>query len=409
MVLTPSEPQATRPRADRRPPIHALTGIRFFAAVHVVIYHYAGGALATSPWWVRAIVACGPTAVSLFYILSGAVLVYSCTNADGALSSSRSSFWRARFARIYPTYLFALLLDGPFFVSALLKAHDGVSVAVWGLALGLPALLLVHAWTPITAFAWNTPGWSLSAEAFFYALFPSLAGRISSISTRRFLRRVVPIYALALIPPIIVWLAERSGSSLLAVRVPSGLTELDLHSWLVRFAGFSPIARLPEFVIGIWLGHWMKTRRGTLSTLQSAALEVAALAGLVMAWIALGVSPQQSKIWLDSGLLAPFFASIIAVITLGSGPFARFLSFAPIVILGDASYALYILQEPVVIWFAKIPMVRSLPDSLTFPIYLIVVVAASVTCQRFFAEPVRRWLLRSGSRPSVPALQPVQS
>ena len=40
--------------------------------------------------------------------------------------------------------------------------------------------LLLHAWTPLTVFAWNTPGWSVSAEAFFYALFPSLIERLKA-------------------------------------------------------------------------------------------------------------------------------------------------------------------------------------------------------------------------------------
>src|SRR5262249_22083744 len=51
----------------------ALTGLRFVAALHVVLFHYAGATLTSAHWALRAIVACGPSAVSLFYILSGAV------------------------------------------------------------------------------------------------------------------------------------------------------------------------------------------------------------------------------------------------------------------------------------------------------------------------------------------------
>jgi peptidoglycan/LPS O-acetylase OafA/YrhL len=45
--------------------------------------------------------------------------------------------------------------------------------------------LLLQAWYPPTAVLWNTPAWSLSVEAFFYALFPAicrLMGRSSAIS-----------------------------------------------------------------------------------------------------------------------------------------------------------------------------------------------------------------------------------
>jgi peptidoglycan/LPS O-acetylase OafA/YrhL len=395
-------------RATRPPPVHALTGIRFFAAVHVVIYHYAGGALATAPSWLKAIVACGPSAVGLFYILSGAVLVYSCTNDDGALNSSRAWFWRARFARIYPIYLFALFLDAPFFASALFKLHDGLGVVLWGIALGIPVLLLLHAWIPLTVFAWNTPGWSLSNEGFFYALFPSLTRRLQTASTGQLFRRGAMFYALALLAPLAVLAAQRFGGSGLEVRVPAGAGGLDLNTWIVRFAGFSPIARLPEFLIGICLGHWLKTRRGTWSPFNAGVLELAAVGGLVIAWIGLGSYPQQTKIWLDSGLLAPLFALIVAALTVGTGPMARVLSTAPLVILGDASYALYILQEPVVIWTAKLPIIGLLAPWLSFSIYLIIVIGASIVCQRFGAEPVRRWLLRSRDSSRVPALQPAQ-
>jgi peptidoglycan/LPS O-acetylase OafA/YrhL len=406
-TIIPGERLVAPPQAKRPAPIPALTGIRFFAALHVVLFHYATGALSAAPWPVRAIIASGPSAVGLFYVLSGAVLVYSCTNETGELSGTRRSFWRARFARIYPTYLLALLIDAPFFASALLKAHDGVAVVTWGVGLGLPALLLLHAWTPLTVFAWNTPGWSVSAEAFFYTLFPSLAARLRSLSAGQLVRRVSIFYCLALVPPLLVLAGELSGAPLLQLRVPSGSGGLDLHTWMVRFAGFSPIARLPEFLIGICLGHWLRLRRGTLSTARAAGLELIAITLLAGAWIALG-SHHQSKLWLDSGLLAPLFVLMIAALTLGSGPVARVLSTRPLQTLGDASYAMYILQEPVLIWSLKLPLIGTLPTPIFVPAFVVILIASSVACQRFIAEPARRWLVGSGRRQPVVTLQPAQ-
>jgi peptidoglycan/LPS O-acetylase OafA/YrhL len=392
LAIATEQPFVATRQSTRLPPVPALTGMRFFAALHVVLYHYASGALASAPWSVRAIIASGPSAVGLFYVLSGAVLVYSCTNDGGELGTTRRAFWRARFARIYPTYFFALLLDAPFFASALLKAHSGAGILAWGLGLGLPALLLVHAWTPLTVFAWNTPGWSVSAEAFFYRLFPSLAGRLRCTSIRQLFRRVAVFYCLALIPPLLVLAAELSDSALLQMRVPSGPGGLDLQSWVVRFFGFSPIARLPEFLIGICLGHWLKARRRTVSTRRAAALEFAGIAMLAAAWIALG-SHAQSKVWLDSGLLAPLFVLLIAALTLGSGPVGRLLSSGPLQTLGDASYAIYILQEPVLIWALKLPVIGKLPNQAFVPIFVAMLIVAAAACQRFIAEPARVWLL----------------
>jgi peptidoglycan/LPS O-acetylase OafA/YrhL len=402
---------AVTPQPSMRPaPVPALTGIRFFAALHVVLYHYVADAFSTAHWSVRAIVASGPSAVGLFYVLSGAVLVYSCTNHDGELSTTRRSFWRARFARIYPTYFLALVLDAPFFVSALLKAHDGAGVVVWGFALGLPALLLVHAWTALTVFAWNTPGWSVSIEAFCYALFPSLVRRLRAASLRQLLGRLSLFYCLALIPPLVVLVSELSGSELLQMRVPSGPGGLDLQTWIVRFCGFSPIARLSEFLIGICLGHWLRARRGTLplAAPRATLLELAAIGLLLAAWIALG-SHAQSKPWLDSGLLSPLFVLLIAALAVGSGLVARLLSSRPLQILGGASYALYILQEPVLIWALKLPLIGTLPKRVFEPLFVIILIVVAVVCQRFIAEPARIWLRGTSGRVRAPVANPRQS
>jgi peptidoglycan/LPS O-acetylase OafA/YrhL len=386
----------------------ALTGIRFLAALHVVLYHYAGEALATTHWAVRAIIACGPSAVSLFYVLSGAVLVYSCTTADGNLSGQPRRFWRARFARIYPTYLFALLVDGPFFISALVKAHDGAAIAGWGIGLALPVLLLLHGWTALTVFAWNVPGWSLSAEAFFYAVFPSWVTRLRPASTGALVRRMVALYGLVLVPPLLVVTAPLWAGALLQVQFPTGPGGVSLETWLVRLCGFSPIARLPEFFIGICLGHWLR-RHGHALTLpywRAAGAEALVVLALTAVWIALG-SSAQSKPWLDSGLLSPLFAALIVVLAVGTGPMARLMSTGVLLVLGDASYALYILQEPVVIWTSKLPLIGGLPPAAFTAVFVTLLIGVSIACQRLLAEPARLWLLNkrpvAGVTAAVPA------
>lgn len=55
----------------------------------------------------------GYLAVSFFFILSGFILTYNY--ADRWPSVSLREYLLARFARIYPIYLLALLLELPFF------------------------------------------------------------------------------------------------------------------------------------------------------------------------------------------------------------------------------------------------------------------------------------------------------
>jgi peptidoglycan/LPS O-acetylase OafA/YrhL len=382
-------------------PIAALTGVRFLAALHVVLYHYSGDLFASAAWPVRALIASGPSAVGLFYVLSGAVLTYSCTDERGQLTDTRGSFWAARFARIYPLYLLALIIDVPFFVSALMTAHDGTDVLLWGGIIGASVLLLLHAWTPVTVFVWNIPGWSISVEAFFYALFPSLLARMRGTGTKTLVARSVLFYGLALIPPVIVLAVGFSNAANRAIPMPPAGAGLDLSAWVTRVCGFSPIARLPEFLIGICLGQWLR-RRGSIAPTRGRAafLEAAALTILAGAWLLLG-SRIGGKVWLDSGVLAPAFVLLIAVLATGSGPLARFLSTRPLQTLGHASYAMYILQQPVLIWALKVPFVAALPIQVFVPLFVGLLIALSLASQRYVAEPARSWL-RSRRASSTP-------
>ena len=379
-------------------PIAALTGVRFLAALHVVLYHYARDLFASAPWPAGAIIASGPSAVGLFYVLSGAVLTYSCTNDRGELTDTRGSFWAARFARIYPLYLLALVIDSPFFVSALMTAYDGADVLVWGGVIGASVLLLLHAWTPVTVFVWNIPGWSISVEAFFYSLFPTLIARMRGAGTKNLVARTVLFYGLALIPPAVVVAFGFSNAA--SVPMPPAGAGLDLYAWITRLCGFSPIARLPEFLIGICLGLWLR-RHGDIavSRRRAALLEAAAVTILAAAWMLLG-SRAGGKLWLDSGLLAPAFVLLIAVLATGSGPLAWFLSTRPLQALGHASYAMYILQQPILIWALKVPIVAALPLYVFVPLFVGLLIALSLACQRYVAEPARSWLLRNRRSPS---------
>lgn len=84
-------PDAARPR------LGALTTLRFFAALHVVLFHMKViGILTDGPWWYQNFAGIGYVGVNFFFVLSGFILVY--TYAGPSLSVWR--FWQARFARV---------------------------------------------------------------------------------------------------------------------------------------------------------------------------------------------------------------------------------------------------------------------------------------------------------------------
>ena len=79
-------------------------------------------------------------------------------------------FWKARFTRLYPVYLLSLLLSWRM-VAPEYGAHT--HRMFWTGMVLTP--LLLQGWIPPLATFLNTPAWTMSAEAFYYASL-SLAG-----------------------------------------------------------------------------------------------------------------------------------------------------------------------------------------------------------------------------------------
>lgn len=213
----------------------SLTGLRWCAALMVFLYHvsvvqYFGGRPAML---VEAAFDGGDTGVSFFFILSGFVLSWSASRVVRPVP-----FWRKRFARIYPVHLATALLALTLaFTLAPGTKPDGTQLAA--------NLTLVQSWVPRGGFyqGVNPVSWSLACEAFFYLLFPLLIALLRRLGTRGNTVVVVACLVLEFLIPTLAHLL-----------VPAR----DLNFLLYYF----PLARLPEFVLGMALaqvvmaGHW---------------------------------------------------------------------------------------------------------------------------------------------------------
>src|ERR1700722_1689692 len=88
--------------------LNALTGLRCFAAINIVLFHFS------NPNWfgpLAPVVNAGYASVSFFILLSGFVLAYNSAERarTGMLYARR--FWEARVTRLYPIYLLSLLMS----------------------------------------------------------------------------------------------------------------------------------------------------------------------------------------------------------------------------------------------------------------------------------------------------------
>lgn len=368
--------------AARRPQLHALTGLRFLAALHVTAYHlyYEVFGGQGAPALLHGVLASGYVGVSLFFVLSGFILAYNYLDEPFATAEARSRFWSARFARVYPVYALGLVLSLPFVLRWTTNRLGQGEVATEQLASLVLAPLLLQAWTPWTAIVWNSPGWSLSVEAFFYALFPALSPRIAALRGAALRRLALGACALALLPPALYWLVDPDGLGSSAGPYHSG-------TWL-QLIRFHPLARVPEFLLGITTAALLREhpRSGAAAARWAGAATVLVLAVLTQ-------SDRLPFPLLHNGLLAPAFALLIYGLAQSNGPFARALGSPPAILLGEASYALYLLQVPILLWVHR--GARAFGIELGWEVacaQLVLLLGTSMWVFRWVEEPARRWL-----------------
>jgi len=137
-----------------------LTGVRFFLALGVVLFHCQ--LQWTLPDEAVGLLDRARLGVDVFFILSGFILTHVYLQGDGVPDYRR--FLAARFARIYPAHLFILLgMLGLVLLAPLFGV--GLEPGRFNPADFAGTLLLVQAWFPReTMVLWNGPAWSLSAE-----------------------------------------------------------------------------------------------------------------------------------------------------------------------------------------------------------------------------------------------------
>jgi peptidoglycan/LPS O-acetylase OafA/YrhL len=379
MPSRPGSPLA----ALARPVLAPLTGLRFVAALAVVLYHLPMKPFAWE--WATRLVAYGYLGVSFFFVLSGFILTYTYIDpVTGALRGSIRDFWWGRVARIYPVYLLALLISLPIFVIFRVLIIDPAARPSSILSALLTPLLL-QAWWPSAATQWNTPGWSLSVELFFYAIFPLAAVWLA----QRRLPGTIGVLTW------LVCLGVPLGYLLLTSPATGQTVTLDRYFWLQAIK-FNPVAHLGEFVIGVTAGLAFMRRRSA-SVLGSTALERTAWGGIAMLAVVAASTDWLPYPLCHNGLLAPLWASLVLGLATSRGRVARLLGSRPMVRLGEASFALYLLHWPLIGYhelargFLRIrqPGLSS-PAWLQAALLLVVAVLASLFVFHRVEQPARR-------------------
>lgn len=358
-----------------RPQLEALTALRFFAASHVIVYHFF---YPEPDGWLDTLVAAGPLSVTFFFVLSGFVLAYvygDRTTRNGRLRSIRD-YASARVARIVPAYMLALLISAPLFLHAGLVARS-VPFDAFLTALFTTPMLLQSFW-PASTVLWNGPGWSLSVEAFLYLLFPVVLRITWSASPRRAL--AIAFASVLLVGAIReLFLPEGGGPA----------TQWD-GRW--NFYAYFPVFHLPAFVAGVACARLFT---GAVQPGVAAARCLLAASCLMVLGLFLAEPHTSPSVFGTLPLIPLFCAIVYAAAVPGCVPLGR--TARVMLPLGEASYSMYILHMPLYSWWHWVVERRldlDLAPLTSFVGYYALVVAASIAVHVWIEAPVRSRMRR---------------
>jgi peptidoglycan/LPS O-acetylase OafA/YrhL len=376
----PTTDAQPRSAGDRLP---SLTGLRFFAAMLVVALHSLTNRF--EPGWnglhLSPLAGLGYTGVTFFYVLSGFVLTW--TWRPGL---RRRTFYGRRFARIYPLHLLTSVAAVVVFLDLLDRGPQLLPF--------LSTLVLVQAFIPVQRyfFAGNGPSWSLSCEAFFYALLPVL----------------VPV-ALRLTPQVrrrLGWACGAGFAGLAALAVLAGVGNAPLLALWV----FPPY-RVLQFAIGVLLALAVREGwrpRWSLRTALWASVLGYGVASLVTWRLAADLEHLGAARLLGDVLALPLVALLVpaAACTDLAGRRTRLAS--PLLVrLGDWSFALYLSHSLVLLELKqRLGTAAGLPGAAAREVlFVVLAVALAGALHEGVERPLER-RIRDRVQRADPALTP---
>lgn len=348
-----------------------ITFTRFIAAITVVFFHYGQNIFPASVPFLFENITAGPIAVGYFYVLSGFIMAIAYYKID---TSQRDNFhklkyWVARFARIYPVYLVALLIIAAAKFKTLGQDWETLPLH----------LLLLQSWIPGYPITLNTPGWSLSVEAFFYLSFPFLLVWI-------YKRGIKSLTYLA----IVLWLLTQTVL-LLCLNSEAYLPKNLLHDFIY----YNPLMHMNQFVLGLVCGVYLKSNKSNGKISNSGIwLFISFIIMFLLIWGRPYLEEIFSiKLAFTNGLLAPIFLAIIVLLAKHKGIITKVFSYPLLILLGEASYSLYILQKPVYGIYDRLVIPRlNFSETTHFYLFLIVLILISIASYKLLETPMRKFI-----------------
>ena len=355
-----------------------LTSVRFLAALRVALYHFVSWA--DKGFWWRGLLGT-PISVTYFFVSSGFLLAYNYAERSDQGQMDSTRFLLGRLVRLLPVYFLGLLVAVPLLFQRPSEFSFGKATLT---------VLLVQSWFPSSALYWNSPAWALSDLAFFYLSLPVVLKLTRTASRSACLLVAGSAWAVSIGLALVYMYAN-----------PDGLAQINPPRspgfWLYLLK-YNPLARLPEFIIGVMAGRLFLLTGGFRRHTSTAVFLVSTL--VLLGFLLFG--HHVPYLVINSGLLAPVLTVVISSLASG-GLAADFFKQRWFVVLGQSSYCLYMLHLP--LWDLAY---RESARYWNFGL-LVIIVLVSLALYEWVEKPattVLRNLLLPASKPVALAADP---
>jgi len=371
--------------------VHALTGIRIFAALWVVLFHMRGNIASEFPTLYGLfgpIIRHGDYGVDLFFLVSGYVITLNYGRKMGGKVERAATvkFWWARLSRVWPAYfvtlLFVAVWHGMFLTFQTADPVAPRDFSVWSF---LRQTTLVVLWTEpdFDRLTWNGAAWSVSAEALAYLLFPVIALLLFRLA------RVIPDRGLALISVITVMPVVVFALALGSLYAP--------WMWLIRI--------LCEFIAGGLIYYALeKVQHRPEAQRLANWIAPGIVVGFVASVYILAATGHER--W--GVVVVPALVVFVGALVVARRGLVTVLSMRWLVVGGMASYSVYLVHMPIIeIYWTLQGRVEFLAPGTVGSKIVLVLLPILVTIVGFFLwklfeEPARR-AMRLMSLQHIPA------
>jgi peptidoglycan/LPS O-acetylase OafA/YrhL len=410
VAATAPEGAATQPLAGAtavapaigRAVIPALTGLRFFAAFFVVLGHAQTTFVAFEPrpnlllFAISALISIG---MSLFFVLSGFVIHYNYGDLLRRLSPRNlATFYIARFARLYPLFLFFVVLDAGY----LWKRTEIPAIPFY---LGFAqtwTYLLIDGRGLISHLRYADVTWSISTEWFFYCCYPAIAWIIFNRRAGRHgptLLTCLTLLCMALIAAAYFYQGQIEAFAQHywgpAAVEPNNDS---FFSWLVWF---SP-GRLHEFLGGVLAAQLYLSWRARPIGRAEERFGVIVLAMALTALVLLQAVHASSGLWhMRARVISPFIVPLATGTVLFccaryKSLLARAMSVHWLILCGEASYSIYLFHVLILQSAAPgtVPLTwhMAIYVAVRFVLTLALLFVASIGFYHALERPARLWI-----------------